>query len=164
MALKTKGVPKYILIGLLQEALTECSTENSIAKHVALKIATTYLDNTALLEELKTSPDLPNNIHGLLEIAIRTYREPLNAVAECLLWIRQAETPNSVLSRILHVIQKSPINFPTEATQIMLAKEAIKEKMEYLSAQTAFDNAYPDLRAQNFSGERGWYTWMKEDR
>ena len=127
----------------------------------ALKVATTYLDNTTLLEELKTSPDLPNNIHGLLEIAIRTYREPLNAVAECLLWIRQAETPNSVLSRILHVIEKSPINFPTEATQIMLAKEAIKEKMEYLSAQTAFDNAYPDLRAQNFSGERGWYKWMK---
>jgi len=126
----------------------------------ALKIATTYLDNTALLEELKTS-DLPKNIHGLLEIAIRTYREPLNAVAECLLWIRQAETPHSILARILHVIQNSPINFPTEATQIMLAKEAIKDKMEYLSAQTAFDNAYPDLQTRNFSGERGWYTWMK---
>ena len=126
----------------------------------ALKIATTYLDNTALLEELKSS-ELPKNIHGLLEIAIRTHREPLNAVSECLTWIRQAETPNSLLSRILQVIQHSPINFPTEAIQIMLAKEAIKAKMEYLSAQTAFDNAYPDLRAQNFSGERGWYTWMK---
>ena len=126
----------------------------------ALKIATTYL-GTEILEELKTSSDLPNNIHGLLEIAIRTHREPLNAVSECLTWISRAETPNSLLSRILHVINKSPINFPTEATQIMLAKEAIKEKMEYLSAQTAFDNAYPDLRAQNFSGERGWYKWMK---
>jgi hypothetical protein len=215
MAFNPNGVPKHITIGLLLEELTECSNENSIAKHVhqtaselaalhidsegrstikiennppqpstppppeqqlqqarlakikkdemeaALKVATTYLDNKTLLEELRTSPDLPNNIHGLLEIAIRTHREPLNTVAECLSWINRAETPNSLLARILQVIQHSPINFPTEATQIMLAKEAIKDKMEYLSAQSAFDNAYPDLRAQNFSGERGWYTWMK---
>ena len=102
MALITKGVPKYILIGLLQEG--------------AFKIATTYLDNTALLEELKTS-DLPKNIHGLLEIAIRTHREPLNAVSECLTWIRQAETPNSLLQiYILHSTRKNKEALTSDST------------------------------------------------
>ena len=34
MTFNPKGVPKYILIGLLREDLTECSAANSIAKHV----------------------------------------------------------------------------------------------------------------------------------
>ena len=34
MTFNPKGVPKYILIGLLREDLTECSAGNSIAKHV----------------------------------------------------------------------------------------------------------------------------------
>jgi hypothetical protein len=34
MAFNTAGAPKHITIGLLLEALTECSTETSIAKHV----------------------------------------------------------------------------------------------------------------------------------
>ena len=34
MAFNPNGVPKHILIGSLLEALTECSAENSIAKHV----------------------------------------------------------------------------------------------------------------------------------
>jgi hypothetical protein len=34
MAFNPDGVPKHILIGSLLEALTECSAENSIAKHV----------------------------------------------------------------------------------------------------------------------------------
>jgi hypothetical protein len=125
-----------------------------------LQIATTYL-GTEILEELKTSPDLPNNIHGLLEIAIRRYREPLNAVSECLTWIRQATNPNIVLARILQVIQNSPLNFPTETFQTMLAKEAIKDKPKYLPSQIAFDNAYPDHCDQNFTGDSGWYIWMK---
>ena len=43
-----KGVPKHVIISLLQEALTECSNENSFAKHVhqaASELATLNIDN-----------------------------------------------------------------------------------------------------------------------
>ena len=48
MAFNNRDVPKHITIGLLREALTECSNENSFAKHVhqtASELAALNIDN-----------------------------------------------------------------------------------------------------------------------
>ena len=66
MAFNPNGVPKYILIGLLLEALTECSTENSIAKHVhqsASELAALHIDSegrsTIKVENNPPQPSTP---------------------------------------------------------------------------------------------------------
>ena len=71
MAFNPNGVPKHILIGLLLEALTECSAENSIAKHVhqpASKLAALHIDSegrstikTEGNPPQPTTPPPPNN-------------------------------------------------------------------------------------------------------
>ena len=67
--------PFSTLLGSKQlcDILSRFSAEKKIKKEemeAALKIATTYL-GTEILEELKTSSDLPNNINGLLDIGYR---------------------------------------------------------------------------------------------
>ena len=66
-----------------------------------LQLALIYL-GPDIIEELKDSPHLPNDVHGILEIAMRTHTEPINAVQKCLTYIREAA--NCFLRKFFYVL------------------------------------------------------------
>ena len=89
MAFNPNGVPKYILIGLLLEALTECSAENSIAKHVhqpASKLVALHIDSegrsTIKTEDNPPQPTTPPpqnnsyNKHDLQKSKKKRWKQP----------------------------------------------------------------------------------------
>ena len=72
MAFNPNGVPKHITIGILIETLTECSTENSIAKHVhqtASELAALHIDS-----EGRSTIKIENNPPKIIFIFDTRYR------------------------------------------------------------------------------------------
>ena len=95
-----------------------------------------------------------------MELAQRTYTEPIDVVHQALQYVRGATNPRATIARINQVVTYSPGNFPTELQKMKFAKEAISNKAEFVPSAIGFDNAYPEHREQKFNGDSGWHTWM----
>ena len=123
------------------------------------QIALRYLGR-GIIEDLQSSPSLPKNTNGILELAESTHMEPIDAVQQSLQYVRNALSQRTTLARIKQIVTYSPANFPTEFQKVKFAKEAITNKAEFVPSAIGFDNAFPEHRAQKFNGDSGWHAWM----
>ena len=123
------------------------------------QIALQYLGRGTIMD-LQSSPSLPKNVNGILELAESTHMEPIDAVQQSIQYVKSAQTQRATLARIHQIVTYSPSNFPTEFQKVKFAKEAINNKAEFVPSSIGFDNAFPEHRAQTFNGDSGWHTWM----
>ena len=123
------------------------------------QLAIRYLGRETI-EELQSTPSLPNTVNGIMELAESTHTEPIDAVQQSLKYVRSALSQRATLARIKQIVTYSPANFPTEFQQVKFAKEAISNKAEFIPSSIGFDNAFPEHRAQTFNGDSGWHAWM----